>query len=166
VAATQASCPTAAPLETMDGTGLAEADKLRIIGLVSSYTLSAARMAHDAARAVAQAQAGATGPPAVWTFQALLRESTSRTIQGSTASPGAALVWRSVTSTKSSASGSRRSSTASRPSWTGSHPVHPAEGPRRRSVSTTRRYASQAFCDPLAVPHDDHAVLARKGSGE
>ena len=35
----------------MDGTGLADADKLRVIGLISSYTLSEARMAHDAARA-------------------------------------------------------------------------------------------------------------------
>ncbi|HWE54680.1 MAG TPA: TetR/AcrR family transcriptional regulator [Acidimicrobiales bacterium] len=38
-------------LETMDGTGLADVDKLRIIGLISSYTLSEARMANDAARA-------------------------------------------------------------------------------------------------------------------
>ena len=38
-------------LETFDGTGLADADKLRIIGLLSSFTLSEARMAYDAARA-------------------------------------------------------------------------------------------------------------------
>ena len=43
-------------LETLDETGLADADKLRVIGLLSSYTLSEARMAHDAARASAQAQ--------------------------------------------------------------------------------------------------------------
>src|SRR5580700_10469591 len=35
-------------LEAMDGTGLADGDKLRIIGLLSSYTLQEARMAHDA----------------------------------------------------------------------------------------------------------------------
>ncbi len=65
-------------LETLDGTGLAEADKLRIIGLISSYTLSEARMAADAARAAraAHAHAADTGgtviPP--WSFEALLRE--------------------------------------------------------------------------------------------
>ncbi len=63
-------------LEAMDGTGLADADKLRVIGLLSSYTLSEARMAHDAARA-AQAAAAATDaghPVPVWTYEALLRE--------------------------------------------------------------------------------------------
>jgi AcrR family transcriptional regulator len=44
-------------LETMDGTGLPDSDKLRIIGLLSSYTLSEARMADDAMRA-AMAAAG------------------------------------------------------------------------------------------------------------
>jgi AcrR family transcriptional regulator len=38
-------------LETMDETGLPDSDKLRIIGLLSSYTLSEARMADDAKRA-------------------------------------------------------------------------------------------------------------------
>ena len=62
-------------LETLDGTGLSEADKLRVIGLLSSYTLNEARMAHDAARAAVQAQAGSgTEAPAAWTFDALLRE--------------------------------------------------------------------------------------------
>jgi AcrR family transcriptional regulator len=51
-------------LEALDGTGLTGADKVRIIGLISSYTLSEARMAHDAARA-------AESP---WSFEALLRE--------------------------------------------------------------------------------------------
>ncbi len=46
-------------LEAMDGSGLADADKLRVIGLISSYALSEARMAHDAARAAKQAQAAA-----------------------------------------------------------------------------------------------------------
>ena len=48
-------------LEAMDDTGLTDADKLRVIGLISSYTLSEARMAHDAARAARQAQAAAGG---------------------------------------------------------------------------------------------------------
>jgi AcrR family transcriptional regulator len=63
-------------LESLAGTGLADPDKLRIIGLLSSYTLSEARMAHDADRARAEGQAKATGPdPGVaWTFESLLRE--------------------------------------------------------------------------------------------
>lgn len=63
-------------LAAMDGTGLADADKLRIIGLLSSYTLSEARMAHDAARAAqaAAAAADAGHPAPVWTYEALLRE--------------------------------------------------------------------------------------------
>ncbi len=63
-------------LEAMDGTGLADADKLRVIGLLSSYTLSEARMAHDAARAAqaAAAAADAGHPVPVWTYEALLRE--------------------------------------------------------------------------------------------
>ena len=64
-------------LEAMDGTGLSDADKLRIIGLISSYTLSEARMAHDAARAARAAEAAAGGEAMpVWTFEALLREVT------------------------------------------------------------------------------------------
>jgi AcrR family transcriptional regulator len=84
-------------LEALDGTGLAETEKIRAIGLISSYTLSEARMANDAARAAAalakaapagQAEAGPTGqaeaaggqpggdggqgPP--FTFEELLRE--------------------------------------------------------------------------------------------
>ena len=63
-------------LETLDGTGLPDADKIRVIGLLSSYTLSEGRMAHDAARAAAAAQAAATGdaPAAPWTFEQLLRQ--------------------------------------------------------------------------------------------
>lgn len=62
-------------LETLDGTGLADADTLRVIGLLSSYTLSESRMAHDAARAAAQAFAAAAGdqPPPSWSFEGLLR---------------------------------------------------------------------------------------------
>jgi AcrR family transcriptional regulator len=79
-------------LEALDGTGLADAEKMRAIGLISSYTLSEAKMANDAARAMAelaevqaqavQAQPGAAGgqpggpgggePP--FTFESLLRE--------------------------------------------------------------------------------------------
>ena len=63
-------------LATLDETGLPDADKLRILGLLSSYTLSEARMANDAARAAAEAQAaagdGASGPPVQ--FESLLRE--------------------------------------------------------------------------------------------
>jgi AcrR family transcriptional regulator len=63
-------------LEAMDETGLADADKLRVIGLISSYTLSEARMANDAARAARQAQAGAAGvePLPAWTWEGLVRE--------------------------------------------------------------------------------------------
>ena len=47
-----------------------------MIGLISSYTLSEARMANDAARAVQQASTLADrGEPAPnWTFESLLRE--------------------------------------------------------------------------------------------
>jgi AcrR family transcriptional regulator len=40
-------------LEALDKAHIAEKDKLRVIGLISSYTLSEARMAHDAAQAAA-----------------------------------------------------------------------------------------------------------------
>jgi AcrR family transcriptional regulator len=64
-------------LAALDGTGLADSDKLRALGVLSQYSLSDARMAHDAARARAQARAAAAsgaepGPP--WTYEALLRE--------------------------------------------------------------------------------------------
>jgi hypothetical protein len=56
-------------LEALDGADLPDADKLRIIGLISSYTLSEARMAHDATRAAeAGDAAAATG------FEVLLRQ--------------------------------------------------------------------------------------------
>ncbi len=42
-------------LEAMDGTDLTDTEKLRAIGLLSSYTLSEARMADDARRAAAAA---------------------------------------------------------------------------------------------------------------
>jgi AcrR family transcriptional regulator len=61
-------------LEALDESGLADADKLRVIGLISSYTLSEARMANDAARAAAEAIAAGSDAPAMWNFEALLRE--------------------------------------------------------------------------------------------
>jgi AcrR family transcriptional regulator len=61
-------------LGALDGSGLAEPDKLRVIGLVSSYTLSEARMANDAARAAAEARAAGGDVPAMWNFEALVRE--------------------------------------------------------------------------------------------
>ena len=65
-------------LQALDGTGLADMDKLRIIGLLSSYTLSEGRMAYDAARAAAQAAKAAQDSPAPpappLTFEDLLRE--------------------------------------------------------------------------------------------
>ena len=58
-------------LEALDDTDLAEADKLRVIGLLSSYALSEARMADDAARAARRA---AEAGEQMWAFEALLRE--------------------------------------------------------------------------------------------
>jgi AcrR family transcriptional regulator len=66
-------------LEAMDETGLPDRDKMRFIGLLSSYTLSEGRMANDAARAAraamaAAAASGQDGPPPMWSYEALLRE--------------------------------------------------------------------------------------------
>lgn len=61
-------------LETLDGTGLTDADKLRVIGLLSSYTLSEARMAHDAARAAARANEAGAPTSGAQSFEALLRQ--------------------------------------------------------------------------------------------
>jgi AcrR family transcriptional regulator len=70
-----------AGLATLDGTGLPDAARLGIIGVLSSYTLSEARMANDAVRAAKeqavrdQATVASGGQPApAWTFDALLRE--------------------------------------------------------------------------------------------
>jgi AcrR family transcriptional regulator len=57
-------------LEALDDTGLADADKLRVIGLISSYTLSESRMAHEASRAATAAPADAPR----WSFESLLGE--------------------------------------------------------------------------------------------
>ncbi len=74
-------------LEAMDGSGLADTDKLRVIGLLSSFALSEARMAADAMRAAKAATAaeatraanagpaGTAGdPPPPDSYEALLRE--------------------------------------------------------------------------------------------
>ena len=71
-------------LETMDETGLPDALKLQVIGLLSSYTLSEARMAADAMRAVKAARAAEPGTPVTGdddgaltppeSYQGLLRE--------------------------------------------------------------------------------------------
>jgi len=66
-------------LETMERTGLTDSEKFRVIGLLSSYTLSEARQANDAARAAAAAAKAAAesgsdeapGPPP--TYEAMLR---------------------------------------------------------------------------------------------
>jgi AcrR family transcriptional regulator len=57
-------------LEALDDTGLTDVDKLRVIGLISSYTLSESRMAHEEARAAAAAPADAPR----WSFESLLAE--------------------------------------------------------------------------------------------
>jgi AcrR family transcriptional regulator len=65
-------------LAAMDDTGLPDVSKLQVIGLLSSYTLSEARMAADAMRAAKAGLAagagtdGLPGPP--HSYEALLRE--------------------------------------------------------------------------------------------
>ena len=65
-------------MAAFDGTGLPDSERIRVIGLISSYTLNEARMAHDAARAAQLApQAGQGADPApapMPTFESLLRE--------------------------------------------------------------------------------------------
>ncbi|HET7016080.1 MAG TPA: TetR/AcrR family transcriptional regulator C-terminal domain-containing protein, partial [Streptosporangiaceae bacterium] len=61
-------------LEAFDGSGLSEATKLRVIGLLSSYTLGEARLANDAARAAAEVVKSGGDVSAMWTFEGLLRE--------------------------------------------------------------------------------------------
>ena len=63
-------------LEALDDTGLTDDEKLRFIGLISSYTLSEARMANDAARAVKQAmEAGQPLDPTHFaSYEVVLRE--------------------------------------------------------------------------------------------
>ena len=63
-------------MEALDGTGLTDDAQLRFLGLISSYTLSEARMAHDAARAVKQAmEAGQPlDPTTMASYETVLRE--------------------------------------------------------------------------------------------
>jgi AcrR family transcriptional regulator len=78
-------------LATMDGNGLSDIEKIQVVGLISSYTLSEARMAADAVRAAKAAAAAAaaaagdgSGEPAEMSgdsarqemdsYEALLRE--------------------------------------------------------------------------------------------
>jgi AcrR family transcriptional regulator len=57
-------------LQSLDGSGLDDETGLRVLGLISSYTLSEARMAHDARRAAAGRETGQRR----WSFEGLLRE--------------------------------------------------------------------------------------------
>ncbi len=61
-------------LEAMDETGLPDMVKIQVIGLLSSYTLSEARMAADAARAAKAAMAAGDQPGPPQGYEALLRE--------------------------------------------------------------------------------------------
>lgn len=55
-------------LAAMDGTGLSDPDKMRMIGVIASYSLSEARMTQDAARAAA------AGTGTAMSMEAVLRE--------------------------------------------------------------------------------------------
>jgi AcrR family transcriptional regulator len=63
-------------MSAFDGTGLPDDDRMRVIGLISSFTLSDARMANDAAHAAAKvAEAGQSPDPMMMlSYEALLRE--------------------------------------------------------------------------------------------
>jgi AcrR family transcriptional regulator len=63
-------------LEALDDTGMRDTDKLSILGLISFYTLSEARIANDAARAAKKAMESGQPPDATMmlSYEALLRE--------------------------------------------------------------------------------------------
>lgn len=63
-------------MAAFDGTGLPDADRMRVIAVITSFTLSDARMANDAARAAAKAaEAGQSPDPMMMlSWEALLRE--------------------------------------------------------------------------------------------
>ena len=64
-------------LEALDDTGMREKDKLSVLGMISFYTLSDARVANDAARAVKKAMESGQSPDATMmmvSYEALLRE--------------------------------------------------------------------------------------------
>src|SRR5258708_19320954 len=52
-------------MAAFDGTGLPDADQMRVIAVISSFTLSDARMANDAARAAAKAAEPGQSPDPV-----------------------------------------------------------------------------------------------------
>jgi AcrR family transcriptional regulator len=63
-------------LEALDDTGMRETDKLSVLGMISFYTLSDARVANDAARAAKKAMESGQPPDATMmvSYEALLRE--------------------------------------------------------------------------------------------
>ena len=63
-------------MSAFDGTGLPDADRMRVIGLISSFTLSDARMANDAAHAAKKAMEAGQPPDPTMTlsYEGLLRE--------------------------------------------------------------------------------------------
>jgi AcrR family transcriptional regulator len=63
-------------LEALEDTGLREPDKLSVLGMISFYTLSDARIADDAARAVKKAMESGQSPDVtlMLSYEALLRE--------------------------------------------------------------------------------------------
>ena len=105
-------------LEALDDTGLADADKLRVIGLLSSYTLSEARMAHEAAAAAAAEAARPTRPPRGPSKACCGSWSTRRPTRGCTGSRRRHRIRGAAPPTRrpSSSSASSGSSTGS-PSW-------------------------------------------------
>jgi AcrR family transcriptional regulator len=106
---------------TLDGTGLADTDKLRVIGLLSSYTLSEARMAYDAICVIRQRRrAAASQLRRGRSRRCCGNSSTRRTTRGCTGSPGHRRVRARALSrnTSSSCSASTASWTVSRHSST------------------------------------------------
>ena len=128
-------------LETLDGTGLADPDKLRVIGLISSYTLSEARMAHDGRRAEQE-----QGAPA-WTYDALLRE-----LADEATYPRLHKIAWTPPDPVPTRSGRRQSGTsscsASTAFWTASRPTSTGPGRRARSAEVRAR-SPHASLGPL-----------------
>ena len=109
-------------LETMDGTGLADADKLRVIGLISSYTLSEARMANDAARAAAQARGSRQRRPTGAPMELRGVASRARRRAALPEAPPDRLVRCYRRRANQASTNTRSSSSASTGSWTASNP--------------------------------------------
>jgi hypothetical protein len=135
-------------LEALDGTGLRDDDKLRVIGLLSSYTLSQAPMANDAARAAAEAAAGSTAAPG-WSYEALLRELADE----QTYPRLHRLAW----------SGSRRQPVALR--GPGGVPVRRGRDPRRRpSPDRSEQGHRAAMTPPIASSRLTRTMVSRVGN--